>query len=134
MTQRGNHATTHLSRVSRAPQSAQGAGQGQAGLAARPRKPGGRPARLMGGHDDDDEDGDEVVSTRKGANGVCTNGVTANFMFFDGLFAAAPLVLTPFVYKQSTPSRRGGRSASVESCGDGRSDSARLAKAVSWGV
>ena len=35
---------------------------------------------------------------RKGANGVSTNGVTANLLFFGGgTFAAAPVVLTPFV-------------------------------------
>ena len=39
---------------------------------------------------------------RKGTNGVGTNGVTANVMFSDFIaFAAAPLVLTPFVRNQN---------------------------------
>ena len=43
----------------------------------------------------------EPRKARKGTNGVSTNGVTAKLLFFDrGTFAAAPLVLTPFVRDQ----------------------------------
>ena len=67
--------------------------------------------------------------TRKGANGISANGVTANFMFFDRgtfrvpicqslsefvTFAATPLALTPFVRSQGRLGRRGGAAAAPQ--------------------
>ena len=59
--------------------------------------------------------------SRKGTNGVSTNGVTANFVFFDrGTFWVLPLTLQAHLYTELTMART--EVQQLRSMGEARAD------------